>query len=138
MTLTPYADVSYARTRIDAYTETGGGFPARFDARTEKSTEARVGVDAALPLSSETKLLGRVEAAHRLEKTGAAASGTVLGLFGFSLPGEQVKRDWLRAGVGFETKLGGGTGGTLSAMLNATTQGAAPSYWLNLSYQVAF
>ena len=134
-TLTPYADVSQARSRIDGYTETGGGFPVGFDARTEKSTEVRLGADAALPLSSNTKLLGRLEAAHRLEKTGAATSGTVLGLFGFSLPGEQVKRDWLRAGVGFDTKL---AGGTLSAMLNATTQGAAPSYWLNVSYQAAF
>ncbi len=134
-TLTPYVDVTHGRTRIDGYTETGGGFPARFDARTERSTIASVGVDATQPLSANTKLLGRLEAAHRFEKTGAATSGTVLGLSSFSLPGEQVNRNWLRAGAGFETKLGGGT---LGAMLNATNQGAAPNYWLNASWQMAF
>jgi probable HAF family extracellular repeat protein len=132
---TPYADASHARTFIDGYTETGGGFPARFDGRSEKSTEARLGVDVAHALSSRTKLLGRIEAAHRVEKSGAGTSGNFVGLFGFRLPGEQHKRDWLRAGVGFETKAGVGT---ISAMLNATTQGSVPSYWLNVAYMVAF
>ena len=134
-TLTPYADLSRARSRVDGYTETGGGFPASFNARTEHATELRLGTDATLPLASGTNLLGRIEAAHRFEKTGAATSGTVLGLFGFSQPGEQVKRDWVRAGVGFDTKLGGGK---FSTMLNATTQGAAPSYWLNVDWQKTF
>lgn len=132
---TPYADASYARTRIDAYTETGGGFPARLEARTEKATELRLGADAAHPLSPATKLLGRLEAAHRFEKSGAGTSGTVLGLFSFDLAGQRNKRDWLRAGAGFEAKLGPGVA---SAMLNATTEGAVPNYWLNASYQVAF
>jgi len=134
-TLSPYADASHARARIDAYTENGGGFPARFDARTEKATELRLGADAAYPLSAHTKLLGRLEATHRIEKTGAPASGTVLGLFDFNLPGQHIKRDWLRASIGFDTMLGGGT---LSAMLNTTTAGAVPSYWMNFSFQVAY
>lgn len=133
--LTPYTDVSFARTRIDAYTEDGGGFPARFDARTEKTTELRLGVDAARALSSAATLLGRLEAAHRFEKHGASTSGTALGLFSFDFPRQQYKRDWLRAGVGVEAKLGNGVA---SIILNATTQGAVPSYWLNMSYQVAF
>jgi probable HAF family extracellular repeat protein len=132
---TPYADVSAARTRIDAYTETGGGFPARFDERTEKATELRLGTDAAYPLSSAITLHGRLEAAHRSEKTGAATSGTVLGLFAFDLPGQEHKRDWLRAGVGMSARLGDGVA---SAMANATSEGAVPSYWLNLSYWVGF
>lgn len=132
---TPYADASYARTRIGAYTETGGGFPASFDSRTEKATELRIGTDSGYPLSSAVKLVGRLEAAHRVEKTGAATSGTVLGLFSFDFPGQQNKRDWARVGLGADARLGAGTA---SAMLNATSQGARPSYWLNVSYQVAF
>lgn len=133
--LTPYADITHARTRINAYIESGGGFPALFDARSEKSTEAHVGVDATYAVSSSTKLLGRIDAAHRFENNAAATSGTVLGLFSFNLPGQKIKRDWIRAGVGFDTKLGAGVA---SAFLNATTQGAAPNHWLNVSYQVAF
>lgn len=135
VSLSPYADVSYARTRIDGYTEGGGGFPAQFDARTEKSTEARIGADAAYALSADFKLLGRLEGVHRFEKTGVNTSGTVLGLSSFDFPGTRQKRDWLRAGVGVDAKVGSGL---VSAMLNVTTQGAAPSYWLNLSYQVVF
>jgi hypothetical protein len=56
-------------------------------------------------------------------------------LFSFQLPGAQTKRDWARAGLGFDAKLGPGTA---SAMLNGTTEGSDPSYWLNVSYQVAF
>jgi hypothetical protein len=126
-----YALLDGGRTQ----TEIGGGFPAQFDGRTEKSTEARVGINAAHPISTKTKLLGRIEAAHRSEKTGVCTSGTVVGLFDFKLLGEQFKCDWLRAGIGFEAKAGPGTVG---AMLNATTQGAVPSYWLNVSCQVAF
>jgi probable HAF family extracellular repeat protein len=134
-TLTPYIDATYMWTRIAAYTETSGSFPARFDKRTEHATELRVGVDAAYPLRQNTKLHARVEAAHRFDTTAASISGTVLGLFDFSLPGQGIDRDWLRGGIGFATKLGGGT---LSAMLNAATSGPAPSYWLNASFQVAF
>lgn len=134
-TITPYGEVSFARTRIDGYTETGGGFPARFDARTEDATELHAGADGGHRLSSRVTLRSRLEAAHRFEKSGAATSGQVLGLFSFTLPGQEVKRDWLRAGAGVDVKLGDGV---VSAMLNATTQGADPSYWLNLGYQLAF
>lgn len=134
-TITPYGEVSFARTRIDGYTETGGGFPARFDARTEDATELHAGADGGHKVSSRVTLRSRLEAAHRFEKSGAATSGQVLGLFSFTLPGQEIKRDWLRGGAGVDVKLGDGV---VSAMLNATTQGADPSYWLNLGYQLAF
>jgi probable HAF family extracellular repeat protein len=131
----PYVDMSHSRTRVNGYTESGGGLPAQFDARMERATEARLGVDASYAVSSHTQLQGRLEAAHRFERGGAASSGNVIGLFSFTLPGQQVKRDWLRVGAGLVTRLGGST---LSAFLNATTQGAAPSCWINVSYQVSF
>ena len=83
-TVTPYADVTYVRSEIDTYTETGGGFPARFDARTEKDTELHLGTDVAYPLSSNTTLRGRLEAAHRFETTGASNNGTMR-MYGRSL-----------------------------------------------------
>jgi outer membrane autotransporter protein len=133
--LTPYTDVSYVQTKIDAYTESGGSFPARFNERTEDSTEWHLGVDGSYALSSATRLVGRVEYAHRFEKNGAGTSGTVLGLFDFSFAGIPVEQDWLRLGFGADMKLGPGVA---SAMLNATSRGSAPSYWLNLSYQLPF
>jgi probable HAF family extracellular repeat protein len=133
--LSPYADLSYTEAKLDAYTETGGGFPARFDARKDKATELRLGVNAAAPLTGGLRLVGTLEAAHRFEDRGARTTGNLIGLMGFSLDGVANKRDWLRAGAGVEGKLGGGTA---SLMLNATTKGEAPSAWLAANWQMAF
>jgi len=133
--LTPYADVSHSSTRLDAYTESGGAFPAHLNARKQRNTDIRVGSDFAYPLSSDNKVLGRLEAAHRFQGAGTSISGTLLGLFDFDLPTQTTKRDWLRASVGVQSKLGGGT---FTLMLNSSTQGAAPIHWVNASYQVAF
>lgn len=130
----PYADLTYNQAKLAAYTETGGGFPARFDSRKDKATELRFGVNIERPLG-EARLLGLLEAAHRFEKDGARTSGQVIGLFGFDLDGAKNKQDWLRAGVGVEGTL---AEGLASLMLNATTKGETPSYWLAAGWQRAF
>jgi probable HAF family extracellular repeat protein len=135
MALTPYGELSYVRTRVDGYSETGGGFPASVDARTEKDTDLRLGVSGAKPLSDATTLTGLVEGVHRFQGEGAGVSGEVNGLFGFSLPGQSLKRNWLRAGVGVEYRK---DGGVAALMLNATSEGSTPSAWLAASYQRAF
>lgn len=131
----PYADLSYAESKLDAYNETGGGFPARFNSRKEKATEVRLGLDAATALGNGVRLLGTLEAAHRFEQSGARTSGEVVGLFGFNLDGYKNKRDWLRVGAGVEGRL---VDGTASLWLNATTKGEGPSAWLAASWQKAF
>ena len=131
----PYADLSYAESKLDAYTETGGGFPARFNSRKEKVTELRIGLNAASALDNGMRLLGTLEAAHRFEPSGARTSGEVIGLFGFNLDGHKNQRNWLRAGAGVEGKL---ADGMASLWLNATTKGETPSAWLAASWQKAF
>ncbi|MDP2808941.1 MAG: autotransporter domain-containing protein [Rhodocyclaceae bacterium] len=132
----PYIDLTYSEAKLDAYTETGGGFPARFDARRDKATELRVGVNAVKPISGgDMRLLGMLEAAHRFENTGARTSGQVIGLFGFDLAGQKNKRDWLRVGAGVEGKL---AEGTAALSLNVTTKGEVPNAWLAASWQMAF
>jgi len=132
---TPYASLTYLKTRTDGYVEQGGSFPAMWNQRTDKSTTARLGLDAILPISPGTTLQGRVEAAHRFEKAGAATSGQVIGLYGFGFAGQETRQNWLRLGAGVESKIGGGIA---SLMLNATTQGDAPSYWLAANYRWEF
>jgi len=132
---TPYASLTYLKTRTDAYIEQGGSFPAMWNQRTDKSTTARVGLDAIRPISPTTTLQGRVETAHRFEKAGAATSGQVIGLYDFGFAGQETRRNWLRLGAGVESKIGGGIA---SLMLNATTQGDAPSYWLAANYRWEF
>ncbi|MBZ0094753.1 MAG: autotransporter domain-containing protein [Sulfuricella sp.] len=131
----PYADITYSEAKLDAYTETGGGFPAKFDARKDKATELRLGVNASRPLTDAARLVGTLEAAHRFENTGARTVGQVIGLFGFDLAGPANKQDWLRAGVGVEGKL---AEGVASLTLNATTRGELPNMWLAASWQKVF
>jgi hypothetical protein len=80
-------------------------------------------------------LLGLVEAGHRFERHGARTSGEVIGLFGFNLDGHRNQRDWLRAGIGMEGRV---AGGMAIVMLNVTTRGETPSYWLAAGWQRAF
>lgn len=134
-TASPYVDMSHTHSRMKAYTETGGGFPARFDARSDRSTEMRLGLNLAHPLTDTVSLVGTVEAAHRLESHGARSRGEVLGLFSFDLEGERNQRNWWRLGVGLNGTL---VGGSASVLVNFTTQSAAPSAWLAMRWQRAF
>jgi probable HAF family extracellular repeat protein len=131
----PYVDLTYSEAKLAAYTETDGGFPARFDARTDKATELRAGVNATKPLDNGLTLLGTLEAAHRFEQAGARTSGELVGLFAFDLDGRKNQQDWLRAGVGMEGKL---AEGVASVSLNLTTQGETPNTWLAASWRKAF
>lgn len=133
--ISPYADLSYFRAKLDAYTESGGGFPARFDSRTEDTTELRLGLTAEKPLSGDMKLVGLVEGVHRFDESGVRTTGEIIGLFGFDIEGEDYRQNWLRLAIGSEGTL---AGGRASLMLNATTQGEAPSYWLSASWQKSF
>ena len=133
--VTPFADVLYSRGHMDTYTETGGGFPARFDARNEKSTELRLGLDGERSLDNGLTLLGGLEADHRFQGQGAASSGDVIGLSSFHLPGERHRKTWLRGGVGMRGTLGQGTG---SLMVNVTTHSSKPTWWLAANWQRNF
>ena len=133
--VSPYVDASYGRARMDGYTETGGGFPVRFDARTDKSTELRLGFNAEHPFGNGVSLVGLLEAAHRFEKRSADMKGEFIGLFRFDQTGVELDRNWLRAGLGLEGKLWGGKG---ALMLNATSKGEVQNAWLAASWQKAF
>lgn len=131
----PYLDFTYSEARMEGYTEAGGGFPARFDARKDKATELRLGVNVERPIREDVSIVGTLEAAHRFEKGGPRTSGEVTGLFGFDLAGADSKQNWLRAGVGVEGHI---ADGTASLMLNTSTQGDTPSHWLAVRWQQSF
>lgn len=133
--LTPYTSLTYLETRTDGYAESGGAFPARWDRRNDRATTARLGVDVIHELSSSITLQGRVEGAHRFDKTGTASSGEVIGLYAFNFDSPRIMRNWLRVGAGAEAQVGSGVAGL---MLNATTRGEAPSYWASVNYRWQF
>jgi outer membrane autotransporter protein len=135
VSLSPYGELSYLHTHMDAYMEQGGGFPVAYDALEQHATDLRLGMNAAYPLSDRTQLLGLLAAVHRFNSWADPISGDVIGLFPFELPATAYNQNWLRAGLGVSAHLGFGVA---SLMVNATTEGQAPSAWVAATYQVPF
>ena len=135
LSFSPYASVSQVHSKIGEVTESGGGFPVRWKARSETDTQTRLGTDASYALGHGMNLVGRLEAVHRLESAGSDVSGEVLGLGGFHLAGEANKRNWLRAGLGIEGRAGPGS---FSVMASATTEAQTPSAWVFAQYRIRF
>ncbi len=132
---TPYASYSFTRTRVGGYTETGGGFPARWQARSEQGTQARVGLDAVINLDDNFNLLARLEGVHRFEAQGTTSQVEVLGLNQYSFAGQSYRQYWLRGMVGGEAHVGPGVA---TATINATSESETPNYWVAASYRLTF
>jgi uncharacterized protein YhjY with autotransporter beta-barrel domain len=133
--LSPYADLSYSKSHQKAYTETGGGFPVSFDARTDKTTELRLGLNTSTPLSDQTALIGKLEGVHRFQEKSSNLSGNIIGFTAFNFDGTGYQQNWARAGIGIEHRT---NSGKLNLMLNATTQGETPNAWIAASFQANF
>jgi probable HAF family extracellular repeat protein len=134
--LTPYTSLTSLHTKIDGYTETGGGFAAQWNKRSGETNILRAGVDAVYPLAlSGVTLLGRVEGAWRAEENGPRSTGQTLGLGSFDFADSPGQRAWLRGSLGAESSLGGGI---LSLILNGTSHGGSPDYSLAANYRVDF
>jgi len=133
----PYASYTVTQTIVDAYTETGGGFPATFDEQDHKATEARLGVTASKDLSAATKLLLSVEAIHRFDGVGPALTGQdVTGGVSFSLPGVAPRPDCVRFGFDIDHKLSADT--LLNISAHASTVGEAHDVSAAISIRRAF
>jgi len=132
---TPYVKLSLTHTRMDGYVESGGFFPATYDARNDTTTELTVGVNMARPLTSRLTLRSKLEGVHRFEERGSSIDGEIAGVSTFSLPGDEYRQDWLRGAVGLDYAT---ASGVFSVSINATSRGEASSVWLATSYQIHF
>jgi len=97
-TITPKIEYTLTRSEVDGYTETTGGFPARFDPQSHTARESRLGINAEKDLTADTTARGIAEVVHRFDKSGAAFSGEVVDMFPFSIPGSENRQDWVRLG----------------------------------------
>lgn len=133
--ITPYVGLSYAHTKVDAFTETGGSFPVQFDGSSDHSTIARLGADFVHPLNDTVRLLAKAELDYQFEDHAAATRGTLVGISDFDLDGQDLKQFWARGGIGAEFDLGKGVA---SFMVNATTKGQDPDVWVRSNWTVKF
>ena len=123
--ISPYAAYTWLKTRLDAYTETGGGFPAQFGASATQTSDFRLGAAFATSLSSSTDLRLGLEAAHRSNGSSDGVNGQVIGLWNFSLPGQSANQTWARTSVDLDHRLSKTALITVGANL-ASTGGDAP------------
>ncbi len=134
--LSPFVAYTWVETRLDAYTETGGGFPAQFAASKWRVNDLRLGVAAKTALSGATDLRLGLEAAHRFEDSTHGVNGQAIGLPSFSLPGERVKQDWARATVDVDHRLSDTTALTFGA--NVASSGGDASWGVTAGLRANF
>ncbi|QEL65679.1 hypothetical protein OTERR_22030 [Oryzomicrobium terrae] len=132
----PYAAYTWMDTRLDRYTETGGGFPARFAATTQRSQDLRLGLATNTPLAASTDLRVAAEAIHRIDETLSGTSSEVIGLWNFTVPGQKAKQNWTRLLVDLDHRIGKSSLINLSA--TAATSGGDASWGASLGYRMAF
>ena len=134
--MSPFAELSWSRACVNGYAESGGPFPATFNRQCGLETLARYGVDASVPVTDRFRVTATLEGVHRIGGSPGATSGQVRGLGAFNLAAPSDDGFWARGGVGFEADLGSAS--MLSVMVNATTQGNAPSSWFSANWRKRF
>jgi len=133
----PYASYSVTQTVVGAYAETGGAFPASFDAQSHNAQEGRLGVTATKDVSAATKLLLTAEAIHRFDGVGPSLTGQdVTGGVSFSLPGVAARADCVRFGFDVDHKLNENT--LLNISAHVATVGEAHDVSAAISIRRAF
>jgi hypothetical protein len=108
--LSPYAAYAWTETELDAYTETGGGFPQQFAATTWRTHDIRIGAAAKTPLSASTDLRLSLEAAHRFDSNTGGVSGP-----NFNIPGQIAEETWAHVTVDVDHRLSNSTALTFGA-----------------------
>jgi probable HAF family extracellular repeat protein len=134
--ISPYAAYTWTETKLDSYTETGGGFPASYEPSVWRSTDLRVGGAGTVKLSGTTDLRLAVEAVHRRETSVSGANGQVLGVFEFRLPGQTNSENFARAIVDIDHRLSNRSLLTVSA--NSATSGGDAKWGISAGYRAAF
>ena len=133
--INPYASLGLGRLHVDGYTESGGPFPAVFNAQSLGHADIRLGVTAVTEFSATTKLSTTLEVAHRTGDA-AAAVGNVPGLFNFSLGGGAYAQTWARVGAELDHRVNENL--SLSASTHLATNGRDPSLAFSAGIKGAF
>jgi probable HAF family extracellular repeat protein len=134
--LSPYAAYTRMETRLDAYTETGGGFPVAYGASKWKTDDLRAGLAARMALSAATDLRLAGEIVHRFDDDTGGVNGQVLGLWRFSLPGQKTKQNWARAMADVDHRFRDGSVLTVGA--NLGSPGGDASWGVTVGYRASF
>ena len=134
---TPFVSYTVTRTTADAYTETGGSFPASFAAQEHTAQEGRLGVTAKYVASPSTTLLFTAEWIHRFDDAGDGLSGVNLATSSaFAVGGIAPTANQARFGFDIDHKLSADT--LLNFSVHAAGTGPSSDVSAALSVRRAF
>jgi probable HAF family extracellular repeat protein len=109
--LMPYSELRWSKTKLDAYTETGGAFPASYGSQDYNSTSMRLGFQNDYQLTPQFDFTSRLAWGHRLDSGKNSITATAAGLTQ-SLGVSGGDKNW------FEGAVGGGWQATDTLRLN--------------------
>jgi probable HAF family extracellular repeat protein len=133
---TPFASYTATRTTADAYTETGGSFPASFAAQEHTAQEGRLGVTAKVVATPSTTLLFTAEWIHRFDDAGSGLTATNATMGTLTAAGIAPTEDQARFGFEVDHKLSVDT--LLNFSIHAAGVGPSSDVSAALSLRRAF
>ena len=136
-TAAPYASFALTRVNTDGFAESGGSFPATFDAHGHTAKESRLGLLTKFVAGPNTTLRLTAEWIHRFDNEGDALSGVNQTTSGaFSVAGLAPTKDQARFGFDVDHKLSADT--MLSLSIHAAGYGQAHDVAGSLSLRRGF
>ncbi|MDP2153232.1 MAG: autotransporter domain-containing protein [Methylotenera sp.] len=136
--LSPYAAYTWMQTKMDSYTETGGGFPAHFSAATWRTQDIRLGAAAKTALAANTDLRLGLEAVHRIDANtdGVKVQVIGLGMLNQNLPGQSVNQSWVRTTLDVDHRFTDNVALTVGA--NAASSGGDATWGVTAGLRANF
>ena len=101
VTLQPFAEYSWQRTKTPDYEESGGPFPAYYDSHNFSQNITRLGLDLQWDITPTFNVQTWLAWNHRFESEGPASSGGIIGWQPFYFTGAELKQNWGDTGIGF-------------------------------------
>ena len=136
-TAAPYASFALTRVNTDGFAESGGSFPATFDAHSHTAKESRLGLLTKFTAGPATTIRVTAEWIHRFDDAGDALSGVNQTTSGaFSVAGLAPTKDQARFGLDVDHKLSADT--MLSLSIHAAGYGQAHDVAGSLSLRRGF
>lgn len=136
-TAAPYASFAVTRTNVDGFAESGGSFPATFNATSHTAQEGRLGLLTKFVAGPATTLRLTAEWIHRFDDAGDGLSGVSQTTSGaFAVAGLAPTKDQARFGFDVDHKLSADT--LLNFSVHAAGFGQAHDVAGSLSLRRAF
>ncbi|MFO1186415.1 MAG: autotransporter domain-containing protein [Alphaproteobacteria bacterium] len=122
--LMPFVLHQAVKLELDPYTEATGAFPAAFNGVDHESQITRVGAEVRSPGVHLHQIWASANWAHQHDAKGIDVAGRVIALNSpFSVPGQELRSDWLEAALGASLRLMPGV--LVDARVTAAERGAA-------------